>query len=245
MSVRNKNPQWRSTVICLIAAAMFPLWIGCNAAARFNNIQGRQAFEFGQYNEAINRFQRALYNNPQNADAYYNLASTYHHVGKQTRNQQLVGYAEQLYRQSISMDARFSDAHRGLAVLLAESGRTDAAFDLVRTWQARNPYSAEPMVELARLYQEFGDRNQASQYLTDALVLDANNPRALTALGAIREQEGQLKLALENYMRAYQANANQPGVAAKIAQLQTQLQYAGTPLAPQTRWGSANQYVPR
>ncbi len=236
------TPTW-----CWATIAALAIFAGCNATARLNDIQGRTAYENGQYNEAINRFQTALNRNPRDANAYYNLASTYHLLAKQTKNPQLFETAEKLYRQSIALDDRYSDAHRGLAVLLAETGRTDAAFDLVRTWQQRHPDSAEPFVELARLYQEYGDQNQAIQHLTNALALDGQNPRALMAMATIREQQGQLQLALENYMRAYQANANQPGAAAKIAQLQSQLQYqtAGANLAPPTRWGAANQYVPR
>lgn len=217
---------------------------GCNAAARFQNIRGRQAFETGNYNEAVVRFQRALLRKPYDSNALYNLGSTYHMVAKVTRNSGLLVSAEEYYRQAIAADPRYSDAHRGLAVLLAETGRTDAAFDLVRTWQQRNPMSAEPLVEMARLYQEFGDRRQATQLLTDALVRDARNPRALTALAHLRELDGQYQLALQNYYLAYQANGNQPALAAKIAQLQNQMQVQAVN-TPTQRWATANPLVPR
>ncbi len=242
----SRQPKLQKSIWAFMLAGFCIVGLsGCNAAARLQNIRGRQAFEVGQFNEAANRFQLALQRKPNDANGLYNLASTYHNVAKVTRNWPLLSQAEQFYRQAITADSRYADAHRGLAVLLAETGRTDSAFDLVRTWQQRNPQSAEPLVELARLYQEFGDRAQATQLLSDALVRDSQNPRALTAMANIREMEGQYQLALQNYYRAYQANAQQPGVAAKIAQLQNQLQMQaiGQP-APQ-RWGSANPYVPR
>lgn len=234
----------------LTAAALLLSWIavslgGCNAAARFQNIRGRQAFETGNYNEAAQHFQQALLRKPYDSNALYNLGSTYYAIAKYTRNAPLVATAEEYYRQAIAADYRYADAHRGLAVLLAETGRKDAAFDLVQTWQQRNPQSAEPLIELARLHQEFGDRRQATQLLTDALVRDAQNPRALTALASIHETEGQYQLALQDYYRAYQSGGQQPAVAAKIAHLQNQLQVqAMNPTAPQ-RWGAANPYIPR
>jgi Tfp pilus assembly protein PilF len=216
-------------------------------AAHWDNVQGRQDFEAARYNDALKHFQTALNRNPSDAGAYYNLGATYHALAMQTRNSQLFATAEQLYGKSIALDPRYADAHRGLAVLLCETGRTDAAFDLMRTWQARNPTAADPYIELARLYQEHGDRNQAVQNLTNALAIDAQNPRALTAMATIREQNGELQLALDNYMRAYQNSLNQPAVAAKIAQLQQQLRLPQTNPAAVTpdRWGAANPYVPR
>lgn len=242
----SRNCQLRQSCWGLvIASALIAGFCGCNAAARFQNIRGRQAFEVGQYNEAAQRFQLALVRKPYDSNALYNLGATYHAAAKATRNWPLLATSEQYYRQAISADPRFSDAHRGLAVLLAETGRTDAAFDLVRTWQQRNPQSPEPLIELARLYQEFGDRRQATQLLTDALVRDAQNPRALTALANIRELDGQYQLALQDYYRAYQVNGQQPAVAAKIAQLQNQLQLQASGAVPPPRWGAANPTVPR
>jgi Tfp pilus assembly protein PilF len=242
----SRQPNFQKPMCALCLAGVFGLGLmGCNAAARLQNIRGRQAFEIGQYNEALQRFQIALARKPNDPNALYNLASTYHAAAKSSRNWPLLTYAEQYYRQAIASDARYPDAHRGLAVLLAETGRTDAAFDLVRTWQQRNPQSAEPLIELARLYQEFGDRNQAAQLLSDALLRDGQNPRALTALATIREMEGQYQLALQNYYRAYLANAQQPGIAAKIAQLQNQLQLQAMGQNAPQRWATANPYVPR
>jgi tetratricopeptide (TPR) repeat protein len=237
----------RSIATLLLFALGGTVVSGCRMAAQWDNMQGKQAFEAARYDEAIKSFQTALNRNPNDASAYYNLAATYQMLGKQSRNPQMFATAEQMYNRSIALDPRYTDAHRGLAVLLCETGRTDAAFDLMKTWQARTPTSADPYIELARLYQEHGDRNQAIQNLTSALALDASNARALTAMATIREQNGELQLALDNYLRAYQDSPNQPAVAAKIAQLQQQLQLpisSPTNTAP-TRWGAANPYVPR
>lgn len=196
---------------------------GCNFNAQQRNITGRQAFETGQYNSAINEFQKALQANPRNPDAYYNLGATYYQMGKQLKNPQYISQAEQLFRQSISLDDKHVDAHRYLAALLIESGQEKFAFDLLNTWRSRYPNSADPSIELARLHKEFGDTRRATDYLADAIRVDPRNVRALKAMGFIREQQGELQMALENYYRVLSIDSRQTDVAQAVNRLQTQI----------------------
>lgn len=200
---------------------------GCNYAAQQRNIAGRQAYETGQYSNAINEFQRAIQVNPRNADAHYNLGATYYAMGKQYQNQQYTAHAEQLFRRSIALDNQHIDAHRYLAALLVETGQEQYAFDLLNTWRSRYPNSAEPSIELARLYQEYGDFRRATDHLADALRVDSGNVRALKAMGFVREQQGDIQLALQNYYRVMQLDSRQADVAQAVNRLQTQLAQAG------------------
>jgi cytochrome c-type biogenesis protein CcmH/NrfG len=72
---------------------------------------------------------------------------------------------------------------------------------------------------MARLCQEHGDLREAENHLIDSLAIDPNNPRALVALGQIRESEGQPSQALTNYTRALAIDPKQPTVAARAATL--------------------------
>lgn len=219
---------------------------GCNIAATGHNVQGKRLYEQGQFAQAISTFQKAVNANPRNPDAYYNMASTYYYLGKQQNNATWTQQAEQLYRRALVIDPNHTDAHRGLAAVLVESGRSGEAFQMLQAWQARAPFSAEPLIELARLQSEFGNRSNAMQTLANALNVDSNNPRALKAMGLMREQSGEYQLALDNYIRSYQANNLQPDVAEKIARLQGSARPQVVPFQPgQNRLGSAQQYVPR
>lgn len=225
--------------------------LGCNLGVQQHNIAGRQAFDSGQYSTAINEFQKALNLNPNDADAYYNLGASFYALGKQSNNQKWLEQSEQLYRQSIANNDQHVDAHRGLASLLIETNREKHAFDLLNTWQSRYPASTEPFVELARLYQEYGDNRRATDLLTDAIKLDANNVRVLKAMGHVRESQGQTHLALDNYLRVLQIDSQQTEVAAKVAALQTQLATLpnspaqGSPATEPIRYGSAVPYLQR
>src|SRR5262245_1456787 len=88
-----QTSAWGAMLACFLAIG----FSGCNAAARFQNIRGRQAYEAGQYNEAAQRFQLALLRKPYDSNALYNLGATYHTVAKTTRNWPLLASAEQYY----------------------------------------------------------------------------------------------------------------------------------------------------
>jgi tetratricopeptide (TPR) repeat protein len=200
--------------------------IGCSMSARGRNIDGARQFQTGRYNEAIQSFQRALVSNPNDANAYYNLASTYHVIGKQKGDVNLMRQAEGLYHQCLDLAPDHTECHRGLAAMLVDTNRPESAFTLMKRWAERSPQLASPRIELARLYEEFGDKDSAVRQLTDALHVEANNTRAWAALGRLREGQGQLAQALTNYQQAYNLNSFQPGVAQRIASLQQSLSVA-------------------
>jgi tetratricopeptide (TPR) repeat protein len=196
---------------------------GCHASSTGHNIDGVRLYQQGQPQSALPKFQQAIAANPQDADAYYNLAATYHELGKRQGERATLEQAEGIYHQCLDLDPNHVECHRALAVLLVETGRPDSAFTFLERWIQASPQLAEARIELARLYEEFGDRTLAERYLTEALNLDANNPRAWTALARLREQRGDLDQALANYQQAYAINRFQPGIALRIAQLQQQL----------------------
>ena len=234
-------------IVTYISALFFvALSIGCNATAQRQNILGKAAFEQGNHAQAINSFQQVLNRDPNNADAYYNLAACYYQVGVGQQNKQYVGQAEQLYRQAIANNDKHIDAHRGLSALLIETGREKHAFDLLEGWRQRYPQSAEPLVEVARLYQEYGDNRRATDLLADALRNDSRNVRALKAMGHVREVQGENQLALENYLRAIQVNGGDQDTVARVAYLQSQISssgQAGSGSSP--RYGAAAPYQTR
>lgn len=196
---------------------------GCQWAASGQNAQGAKLYQQGQYTAALQEFQKAIASDPQNPDGYYNLAATTHRLGLQRQDQALISQAESLYNQCLDHAPNHVECHRGLAVLLVDTGRPDRAFALLKNWAAQNPTYAEARIELARLYEEAGEMQTALKYLEDAVQTDATNSRAWLALGRLREQRGELTQALQNYQRSYAANPMQPMVSERIAALSRQI----------------------
>lgn len=223
----------RTALACSAALAGISL-AGCHPISQAQNAQGVQLYQQGFYQGAIDRFHRAMSTDPNAPDSYYNLAATYHRLGTLNQRPADLQQAESLYNQCLDRDPNHVDCYRGLAVLLAEQGRTSDAGRLLDGWAKRSPTLAEPHVELARLAEEIGNRDQAKQHLQNAVAVDPYNARALAALGRIHEQNGNPEQALANYERSLWQNQRQPEVAARVAALRGVMPSApvSTPPAP-------------
>ena len=201
------------------------LLLGCQTTS-WLNMDGVRLSEQGAHQAAMDRFNQVIANNPSHADAYYNLASTYHRLAKRTGRQGDIEQAENLYNQCLDRSPGHADCYRGLTVLLADTGRHDAALRLLNGWEARQPSSADAKIELARFYDEMGNRPAAKQRLMQALAANPNHPRALSALGRLREIDGEHQQALANYERSLQGNRFQPQIAARASAIKSTLGHA-------------------
>jgi tetratricopeptide (TPR) repeat protein len=189
----------------------------------------------------MRQFQEATYNDPNNADGYYNLAAAYHRTGKLEHCQSDLKQAESYYNQCLDRNPNHVDCYRGLAVMLAEQGRSEESFRLVEGWVQRQPCLAEAKIELARLNDEFGNRQAATEQLLAAIEVQPDNARALSALGKIREDAGDKAQALANYQRSLSQDNRQPQVVARVTALQgvpAAAGAAGTPSAPTVEMGT-------
>ena len=233
--------------ILSVLTGLCSVWlIGCGVAARSHNAQGVRLYQQGQHQAAMQKFQQGINRSPNGADGYYNLAATYHQLGKRNGDQSMLSQAETLYNQSLQYDPVHSDAYRGLAVLLVDTGRPESAFRLLKGWTIRQPHIADSKVELARLYEEFGDKEMSKRHLEEAIASDTNNARAWAALAKLREESGDFSQALVNYQRSYQINGMQTQVAARIAALKNMLGTGTTIIAGDgTRVANQPNWMPR
>ncbi len=196
---------------------------GCRWTSTGQNTVGVQLFQQGRFAEAMQQFEQSRQADPTNPDTYYNLAATYHKLGVAERNNTLIDQAEALYNQCLDISPNHVDCYRGLAVLLAESGRPDKAFTLLKNWAANNPTLADPRVELSRLHHEFGQTKTAEHLLDEALALDPNNSKAWSAKGRMRELAGDLEQAVVDYQQSLALNSLQPELYQRVAALNIRL----------------------
>ncbi len=232
----------RALVLVALSAAMaLACASGCRAVATGRNVDGVRYFQQGQYPVALQRFDAALTIDPRNPDSYYNKGAILHRTGVASRDQNALTQAESLYRQCLDYSPDHIDCHRGLAVLLTETGRVPQAFELLKGWATRSPQNADARVELARLYEEYGDPRSAEVYLNESLAVAPSNWRAHAALGRLKEQSGDLPQAIANYERSYNLNRFQPQLEQRIASLRTKAPAlpTGNTLAGATPVGSS------
>jgi Tfp pilus assembly protein PilF len=206
----------------MLAGSILTVGTGCTRiSAQGKNSEGVHLFNQARYLESLEQFQTASYRDPENADAYYNLAATYHRLGTIHRDSEQWTQAEHYYNQCLDKDENHTACYRGLAVLLIEEGRRDEAFRLLQGWVDRQPNLADARIELARLHEECGNRESAKEHLLEAVSIDHQNARALAALGNLREQSGEYAQALSNYRESLRYDRFQDDLAARVAALQS------------------------
>ncbi len=224
--------------VLYLASAL--LLSGCGSfTAGSKNADGVQLYQQGQYQAAIEKFQEAANANPTDPDAAYNLGRVYHRMAALNGDSKAASQAEQFYRMAIDRDANHVEAHRALAVFYVEQGESNKAFALLGDWATRSPDVADPRIELARLHEEFGDKDAAEERLVDALRIDNQNPRTIAALGRLREEAGDYAQAMENYRRSLELDQFQPELASRM----TALQSATSTTAPYPTSGGGTRMV--
>jgi tetratricopeptide (TPR) repeat protein len=211
---------------------------GC--AAQNPTADGIRYYGQARYDAAMTSFQEALKANPNDPNTEYNIAAVYHQSakislqsGQAAAAQQQYEQANQYYRLCLSKNPNHSEAYRGLAALYMDCRDAETAFQILIGWYTTYPASAEPKIELARLYQEYAQicmiqgrtevagecRTAAEKLLQKVLETEPSHFRALRALGYLMEQKGDKAGAVAAYQRSLQANPQQKDIESRIAVL--------------------------
>ena len=87
-------PSASTRTLALLAIAIVAMFSGgCRAISSTQNVQGVQLYQQGNYQAALQKFQQALTTDPNDANAYYNLAATYHRLGTLQKQKTLLDQA--------------------------------------------------------------------------------------------------------------------------------------------------------
>ena len=219
--------------------------VGCHMNSQGLNTEGVRLHQQGQFTPAIQKFSAALAANPRDPDAYYNLAATYHEMARLQPNQQTQQYAEEYYHRCLDIDPNHSECRRNLAVLLAQTGRSDKAQTMLENWVTTSPTAANARLRLAQYHEEIGNPDKAVTHIQEAIAIDNSNELAWKALGKHYELNGDLNRAISAYNKSFELNHFQKDVQTRIATLQRDIQGTPATTGQNTRWATTPGGSPR
>jgi len=160
-------------------------------------------FRRGYLDQAVASFQLAIRDNPDYAEAHYNLGTLYlkKHMGAEAR--QSLGRAVQLRPD-------YPNALNNLGLVALEEGRAEEAIQYFQEAIRRNPGYATALHNLGNLYRGKGRVAEAQQTLERALDLDPDDPEANYSLGMVFVQKNDARRAQDFLLKAVRLRPDFP-----------------------------------
>ncbi|MEQ3696713.1 MAG: tetratricopeptide repeat protein [Pseudomonadales bacterium] len=162
--------------------------------------------------EAIPLFDRALAEAPQYAEAWTNLGSALLMTGQHKE-------AAIACDRALRLDANIAQALNTRAEIARHFANFNQAILDYRAAIKILPHYTDAHINLANVLRESEQPKQAQVVLEKVLEFSPNNPQALTSLGVLAEQLGDLTSAAEYFLRAIDEAPNNVMSHYQLAQL--------------------------
>lgn len=164
---------------------------------------GVQAMRHGNPALALERFEHALAELPEDPLVPYNLALAHQELGHAAE-------AERWLRRSLELDPEFRNGHYNLGSMLAADGRLGEAEGHFRKAHQIDPGDSASHVAWAKALAALGERDRALSELDALLARSPGMPEALVVRGIVQAQLGRDGAAEESF-RAAAANGSSEG----------------------------------
>ncbi len=167
----------------------------------------------GNSEVAIQIYEDILTGNPQNKEALFGLASTYHRSGQ-------LDLARSLYGKLLQLDPKNRDGLNNFLVLLAEEAPQEALTQMEKL-ETQNPEFSPIPAQMAIIYQKLGNSDKAIDKMYRALAIAPENMTYRYNLAVMLDGSGKFDDASKLYAQILSSHAKGeviPGDAAKIQQ---------------------------
>ncbi len=166
--------------------------------------------ETGQYEKAIEQFQRALTLDPSNDDIYRGMAFAYQHVGR-------FDDAEATYRKAIDMRPQYAGGYNWLGKFLYGRGRYTEAVDAFRHATDLSPDSFRGYYNLGGAYISAGKYDDALAALQKSISIRPT-AAALANLGTVDFYLGKYPQAADAYEKSVQLDRQDSTTLGNLAE---------------------------
>jgi tetratricopeptide (TPR) repeat protein len=192
-----------------------PLVDGVQALVRGERsliMQGRRAYEAGQFDEAADAFRRALNAAPASATARVNLGLALAQRGR-------AADAIEQFEAALRLDADNLEAHAGLGVVLARQGRDREAADHLQRVVDRVPDDRTVRDALLGALVRLGRDEEAISVLERARSTDPDDEGLVVSLSILLADRQRFSAAVRLLDEAYRRYPDRPATATTLARL--------------------------
>lgn len=162
-------------------------------------ILGAAFFQSGKTKEALNANKKSIKLNPQDAEAYYNLAITQKELGKLLD-------AENNYAIAIKLKTDYFEAYSNLGNIQKQLGKLTEAEECYKKAININPKFADPYYNLATILQKKGNTKDSKKNYMEAIKLNPNYTQAYNNLGVLLQEIGNLNESKDCFIKAIETN---------------------------------------
>ncbi len=145
-----------------------------------------QTKELTYFNQAEQSLQRVALLNPHNEYTYLYLGDLFYSKGKLEPNSLDIEKAVKYYKLLLLIDSNYSLARYKLSLAYASLGRLEEALGELMLALRLKPRSLKYLIEIGKVCEEMGKKEEAIRYYQKALKLDPQNPFLKQALLRLR-----------------------------------------------------------
>ena len=175
------------------------------------------AFMAGNTQAAIESYKAVLSAEPQNKDALFGVATTYHRVG-------LLDEARRYYGQLLAIDPYNRDALNNFFVLVGEESPQDALRQM-SALEARNPGFSPIPAQMALLYEKLGDLQKAVTTMRRAVSYAPENISYRYNLAILCDHADERQEAMKIYQELVDAAYRGEELPAPLRSIQERLTF--------------------
>jgi Flp pilus assembly protein TadD len=172
--------------------------------------EGVSLLRQGRFEEAADRFRKAIENDPRSPQAHHDLGVALREAGRPED-------ALPCFRKAIELDPRNAEAYNNLALTLSRLGREEEAIAVYREGLGVDPRHAGLHVNLAMLLHNLGRYGEAAEEYRAFIGLGHVDGRVHTNLGLCLQQLGREGEAEEELRRGAKLAPREPVPALRLA----------------------------